>query len=154
MTESAAEAEDRHVSAFFILSDGRAWSRANWAYDSVLDAIAAILTRDESGRALASWLLEQRCQVQGPGVGTVDMRELTDENQRRIVLAVPQALEMARTRGPTHWHDPSFFPQWLGSFEVLVQMLESVQRGEPPEALNPHLRGVVPPSGTRSGPGW
>ncbi len=146
--------EYRLMSAFFVLTDGRAWSKANWAYDAVLDAIADALPNDGAGQLLAEWLLEQRCRVQGPGVGTVDLRELTDENRRRIVEAIPRALEMARKKGPRDWHDPSFFPQWLSAFELLVQMIESAERGDPPEALNPDMRGPIPPTGERRGPGW
>lgn len=128
--------------------------RANWTYDAALDAIAEALHNDEDGRALATWLLEQRCQVQGPGVGTVDLRELTNDNRRRIVEAMPRALEMVRQRGPRHWHDPSLFPQWLSSFELLVRMIASVERGESPETLNPGMSELIPPTGMRSGPGW
>jgi hypothetical protein len=42
----------------------------------------------------------------------------------------------------------------VAGFIVLADMVASVERGQPPEALNPHMRDVIPPTGERSGPGW
>jgi hypothetical protein len=142
------------MTTFFTLNDGRSWLHQNWAYDAVLESIADVLDEDAGGRELAAWLRDQRCLVQGPGVGSVDLRELTVENQRRIVGAVPRALEMARAKGPKGWHDPSYFPAWLSSFELLARMVEAVERGEPPGEPMHGVRGLLPPTGLRSGPGW
>ncbi len=33
-------------------------------------------------------------------------------------------------------------------------MIDRSLAGEPPEAFNPHMRGLIPPTGRRLGPGW
>lgn len=142
------------MSGFLVLADGRAWSLANWAFDAALQEIADALPDDPCAAPLATWLRDQRSDVVGRGMSYIDLRELTDNNRRRIIDAIPRAVDQARTRGGAHWHDPSFFPAWLSQLEVLVRLVQSVERGEPPEAFNPHMRELIPPNGNRSGPGW
>jgi len=138
------------MGGFLILDDGRAWAPASWAFDAGLEQIAEVLT-DE---VLRAWLLEQRCSEQGPGMGRIDVRELTPHNRELLLAAIPVAIERARAKDGSDWNDPSWYPQWLDRFELLGRMVESVARGEPPETLNPQMRSVIPPTGERSGPGW
>ena len=116
-----------------VLDDGRVWGHQNWAFDSAIEAIAAVIGRDPSGHELSAWLLEQRCAIQGPGIGYIDTRELTPDNRARFRAAIPVAFAEVRARGGAHWHDPSSFLAWVDSFERLLQMVESIARGEPPE---------------------
>lgn len=142
------------MSGFLVLADGRAWSLATWAFDAALREIADALPDDPGAAPLATWLRDQQSDVVGLGMSYVDMRELTDDNRRRLIDAIPRAVDRARTHGGAHWHKPSFFPEWLTELEVLVRMVQAVERGDPPEALNPHMRELIPPTGNRSGPGW
>jgi hypothetical protein len=57
-------------------------------------------------------------------------------------------------KGAKGWHDPSFFPGWLRGIRSLVRMRESIERGEPPMALNPGMRVPIDPPDRIRGPGW
>ena len=142
------------MAGFIVLPDGRAYAASNWGYDRVIGCIAQVVAEQDQGRALSEWLLEQRSMVRGSGLGSVDVRELTPSNRSLVLDAVWQAFERAAARGPAEWCEPSFFPSWLERFRDLVGMLESIDRGEPPQAFNPHMNDVIPPSGRRAGPGW
>jgi hypothetical protein len=141
------------MGAFIILEDGRGWIGANWAYDAIIQSIADELAQTNEGRALASWLLEQRCEVLGPGLGRVDVRELSTDSRCRFRDACRRSLDRIRARGPVGWSDPSFFPAWLVRFQHLIDMWASIDRGEPAGALN-DLKGTIDPTGERHGPGW
>jgi hypothetical protein len=69
------------MGGFIILEDGRAYTANNWSYDAVVERIARALPETDAGRALSDWPMDQRCVVQGPGLGSVDFRELTPGNQ-------------------------------------------------------------------------
>lgn len=142
------------MGGFIVLEDGRAYAANNWSYDAVVERIARSLPGTTDGRALSDWLMDQRCAVQGAGLGSVDCRELSPGDQRLFLEAVERAVVTAEEEGPGGWCDPSFFPGWLERFHDLIKMIESMRRGDPPEAFNPHMRGVIPPSGERAGPGW
>jgi hypothetical protein len=142
------------VAGFIILQDGRAYAAASWAYDAVVERIADALPPSAAGQALAVWLREQTCLVRGPGMGRVDLRELTVENQRLFGRAAQRAFTRALLGGPAGWGDPSFYPGWMRRFRDLTRMMRCVRRREPPEAFNPHMRGLIPPTGERAGPGW
>lgn len=138
-----------------VLDDGRVWGHQNWAFDSVIEAIAAVIGRDPAGQELSAWLLDQRCAVQGPGIGHVDTRELSPDSRARFCAAIPSAFAEARGRGGAAWHDPAAFPRWLDAFDQLVKMVESIARGELPEALtSADWTCPMPPTDKRCGPGW
>jgi hypothetical protein len=133
------------MSTLFILADGRIWGTSNGSYDYLLELIAEVLSPDGRDRDLADWLLAQRCEVQGPGVGHVDLRELAPRARERITAAIPNAVAIARRRKHT--------PILMESLELMLRMVESFERGEPPERLtSPHWR--LHPPGERRGPGW
>jgi hypothetical protein len=138
------------VSTFIDLDDGRTWRAANWAYDAVVEAIADELNGTDSERELAAWLRSQTCAERGPGLGAVDVRELSPPCRLAFRQAARRAVERAARSGGTGWHDPSFFPGWLDRFRELLRMWEAIDRGEP-------VRGAAecaPPTGRRVGPGW
>jgi hypothetical protein len=110
--------------------------------------------QDIEGQPLATWLLDQQCSEQGPGIGYLDLREVTPENQRRIIDGLHLALRQARSEGPLGWSDPSAFDAWLSSFDFLLRLVDSVERGEAPDAVSdPNVRLLMPPTGERRGPG-
>jgi hypothetical protein len=142
------------MAGFIVLEDGRAYAANNWSYDAVVERIAWALPETAHGRALSDWLMDQRCVVKGAGLGSIDLRELTCDNQRLFIEAAQKAVVTAEEEGPEGWCDPQFYPGWLERFQDLIKIVESIRRGEPPAFLNPHMRDVIPPAGARAGPGW
>lgn len=140
------------MSGFIVLEDGRAYVGAKWAYDAVIRRIADALMETDEGRALSNWLRDE--QVLVGGIGSVDLRELTPQNRRLFEAAARQAFASAARKGPEGWHRPDFYPGWIERFGHLIEMMNSVRRGEPPTAYNPHMIDVIPPTGERIGPGW
>ena len=141
------------MSTLITLPDGRSWWAANWAYDAVIRRIADQLERLPYEGELASWLRRQTCEEMGPGIGYVDVRELTPRNQLLFRQAAQQAFRHAILEGAVGWHDPSFFAGWLQGFRRLLRMWKAVDRGEPPGMLGDSPERLEP-SGLRSGPGW
>jgi len=137
------------MATFFVLEDGRIWGASNGVFDHALEMIAAVLEPDEAGRLLADWLLGQRCEVMGPGVGYLDLRELTPANAARISRAIGHAYK----RACDYRGDDRLMPLGLENFALLVRMTEAVERGEPPELLTSEAWRPFPTS-ERSGPGW
>ncbi len=141
------------MSAFIALPDGRSWWAANWAYDAVVERIADQLNGAEEELRLADWLRQQTCWVHGPGLGSVDVRELTPRNQQLFRAAAQRAFRQATLDGSVGWHDPSFFPGWLTGFRRLLRMWKAIDRGEPMGRLGDSSQ-PMEPSGLRVGPGW
>jgi hypothetical protein len=141
------------MSAFIALDDGRSWWAANWAYDSVIEKIANQLHTTEAERALASWLREQTCIVNGPGLGSVDVRELTAANRQMFRLAAQRAFCLAVRAGSAGWHDPSYFPGWIAGFRRLLRMWKAIDRGEPP-GKHDDSHACMKLTGKQVGPGW
>ncbi|MCI0661810.1 MAG: hypothetical protein L0220_12115 [Acidobacteria bacterium] len=142
------------MAGFIVLNDGRAWAGANWAYDSAIRTISQALPTTQEGQDLADWLLQQTCEVKGMGLGSVDLRELTTQNQTLFIQAVRQAVINLKTQDGNDWYDPTAFQSWREYFEVLPLLIESIERGEPPSMFNPHMNDLIPPTGNKSGPGW
>lgn len=149
------------MSGFIVIEDGRAYARANWAYDVTVDAIAAALPDTELGITFRRWLLDQRCfdretgdPICGSGLGSVDVRELSPVCREMFWSAVYDAYARCKAEGPVGWHDPQGFDGWINAFHTLIQLHESFVRGEPPESLNPHMNDVIPPTNATAGPGW
>ena len=86
------------MAGFIVLPDGRAYAASERAYDRVIECIAEVIIEREEGRALSKWLLEQRSLVQGSGLGSVDVRQLTLSNGALFLDAVKPALERATVR--------------------------------------------------------
>jgi hypothetical protein len=109
------------------------------------------MLRVAAGRAELARLVAVRAHG---GIGSVDVRELSEASRSRFLSALHPALSESRAQGPSGWCDPSAFPRWMEHFELLLRMQASVERGEPPEALNPNSSGPMPPTGERKGPDW
>jgi hypothetical protein len=134
------------MSGFVVLPDGRAWVASNDGFDSLLTVIAAHIQAHTRDAALAEWLLSQRSLVLGPGMGALDIRELHPQYQHMVLAA----LETVST-APVGAHD---LAPWETHVTLLAAMLHSYRVGEPPAALNPMMKDVLPSTGQRSGPGW
>ena len=141
---------------FIILEDGRAWSAASWAYDAAIRYIAEAVRERNTPEAieLAAWLLLQTNEEKGTGMGSVDLRELTTANRALFRTAAHDAFARLKLHPPNDWGDPTFFPPWLERFQVLLRLFRSVDRREDPKSFNPHMRGLIDPTGEKAGPGW
>lgn len=134
------------MSGFITLGDGRTWTASNGAFDAVVTAIAGYLHAQRNTPVFADWLLTQRAAILGPGMGDIDVRELTPLNQRTLYDAIEVVCGGVSLPGELNG--------WPDRVRLLAAMVRSYRAGEPPEALNPHMRSVFPPTGLRSGPGW
>jgi hypothetical protein len=130
------------------LQDGRILGTSNWAFDALLECAAKELERrKDTVDGLPEWLLDQRCIVRGPGIGYLDLRELSPRASSQFKSACISAYD-AEVRLDS---SPGL---WLDLFSLLINMWVSMERGEPPEALtDPHWL-IHPWSGKRRGPGW
>jgi len=144
------------MGGFIIIDDGRAVAPNNWGYDRMVEEIANSLPPTLEGSALEEWLLDQRVAIRG--IGSVDVRELTQENQQMFWEAVSDAIDLCEREGPSSKSDPGWdpviFASWMEAFRTLWKLRESYLRGEPPESFNPYMTATIPPTGNTSGPGW
>src|SRR5688572_7160386 len=108
------------MSAYIALPDGRSWWAANWAYDAVIRRVADELDRMPAGGELAAWLRGQTCDELGPGLGFVDVRELSPPDRALFREAARRAFRRAILEGAANWHDPTFYPGWLNGFRRLL----------------------------------
>jgi hypothetical protein len=141
------------MGGFIILDDGRACAPSSSSYDFIVSAAIDELVGTDEERRLGQWLKGQLCEVLGMGMGCVDVRELTPLNRRLFREACERAFVKQEKSGPVGWKDPSFFPGWLDRFRKLIQMWQSLDRGESPDAVT-DLNSPIPPTGRKSGPGW
>jgi len=138
----SARSRDYHdrVSTFLVLSDGRAWITSNGIYDTLIESIVEGLVAENGPGPLAAWLLEQRCLVQGPGVGYLDLRELAPPGRQEVERALRPALARL-AQSPNQ--------MVATSVAVLEAMLTR------PDAVDPNVRGGrLPATDCRKGPGW
>lgn len=140
------------VAGFIVLEDGRAYAAANWATDAMLRAIG----REIRDAVLREWLLSQQSVFVGMGMTSVDLREIAPQFRPVLRSAIREAHARVRCEGEfeelkagSQWRDG-----WLKRFDDLAEMLRRCEVGEPPQAFNPHMRDLLPPTGNRAGPGW
>ena len=129
------------------LEDGRILGTSNGVFDALLECVARELAgRTDAVDGLREWLLDQRCEVRGPGIGYLDLRELSPRASSQFESACISAYDAMRLES-----SPVL---WLDQLSLLINMWASMERGEPPEALtSPHWL-IAPPNGDRRGPGW
>jgi hypothetical protein len=135
------------MSTHMTLEDGRVLGVSNGVFDAILECTAKELERRTDPVAgLREWLLDQRCEIQGPGVGYLDLRELSPTASSQFKSACMSAYDaMRRETSPV---------PWLDQFALLINMWISIEKGEPAETLtSPHWR-IAPCRGERRGPGW
>jgi hypothetical protein len=130
------------------LEDGRILGTSNWAVDALLECAPKQLeNRSDTVDGLPEWLLDQRCVVQGPGIGYLDLRKLSPRASSQFTVSLlASAYDAMRLDS-----DPV---PWLDLFSLLINMRVAMERGEPAEALTePHWL-IHPWNGKRRGPGW
>ena len=140
------------MAGFIHLEDGRGWAASNAGYDAVIDALVNALPAESS--EFAQWLGQRTSAVRGTGLGYVDLRELSPVCRSLFRLAVSQALRSIDKAPGSIAADQEWYASWLERFHMLSRMLESVDRMEDPQTLNPYMTGLVPWNGEKSGPGW
>ena len=141
------------MGCFIITDDGRAVALNNRGHDWLIEEIANSLPTTAEGTEFKNWLLDRRVSV--TGVGHVDVRELTQLNQRLFWDAVGDTIRRLKLEGPGSLYEPDFFESGVVKpFRILVKLHKSYLRGEPPESFNPYMRAAIPPTGEKDGPGW
>ncbi|MDR2988776.1 MAG: hypothetical protein LBV34_28465 [Nocardiopsaceae bacterium] len=140
------------MAGFIVLEDGRAYAAANWATDAALRAISPEI----ADATLREWLLAQQSTVVGMGTTSVDLREVAPQFRPALRAAIRSA--QARLLRDGSFEDLRAGDEWweglLRRFNDLVEMVRRCEAAEPLQAFNPHMRGFLPPTGKRSGPGW
>lgn len=129
------------------LEDGRVLGTSNGRFDALLERVAKELeSRIDAVDGLGEWLLDQRCEVRGPGVGYLDLRELAPRASSQFKSACISAYDVLKLQ-----RSPVF---WLDELSLLIDMWILIEKGEPPDTLtSPHWL-IAPWSGDRRGPGW
>jgi len=129
------------------LEDGRIFGTSNGVFDAILECAAKELeSHPDAVDGFREWLLDQRCEVRGPGVGYLDLRELAARASAQFKSACISAYPKMR--------HASSRVLWVDQFSLLINMWTSIEKGEPPEALtSPHWL-ITPWNGDRRGPGW
>jgi hypothetical protein len=129
------------------LEDGRVLGTSNGRFDALLERVVKELeSRTDAVDGLREWLLDQRCEVRGPGVGYLDLRELSPRASSQFKSACISAYDAMRLE--------SCPVLWLDQLSLSIDMWISIEKGEPPEALtSPHWL-IAPFSGDHRGPGW
>jgi hypothetical protein len=103
------------MTTLIVLEDGRILGTSNWAFDAILECAAKQLeSRSDTVDGLPEWLLDQRCVVQGPGIGYLDLRELPPRASSQFKSACISAYDAMR-------HDSSPV-LWLDLFSLLINM--------------------------------
>jgi len=86
------------------------------------------------------------------GHRVIDLRELTPESRRLFRLAVQRAA--AHVGYPCAGDGVAVAtPGWIQRLRRLARMIQSIDRGESPDALS-DVPAPIAPSGLRRGPGW
>ena len=135
------------MSTHIVLEDGRVLPVKDGGFDMILEHAAEQLQKRGDSSGFGEWLLEQRCEVQGVGVGYLDVREL-------VPVAAAQ-FRQACTSAHTHLLNSPSELGWFSSLELLMRMWQSIDAGEPPEALTSPYHSVVKSAPERRrGPGW
>src|SRR6266446_10320091 len=89
------------------LEDGRILGTSNGVFDALLERAAKELeSRTDAVDGLREWLLDQRCEVRGPGVGYLDLRELSPRASSQFKSACISAYDAMRLESsPALWLD-------------------------------------------------
>jgi hypothetical protein len=99
---------------------------------------------------LAKWLLDESGTVQV--YMNVDVRRLAPATKEIFLAAIGDAYAVQKRIEPQQ--PDEYWQSWIGRFSDLVRMIDCVRRGDPPDVFNPHMNGLIPPTGERNGPGW
>ena len=144
----------KKMSTHITLEDGRTLVLSNGQFDLIIEAVAQALESGlETVPHLASWLLEQRCIILGPGIGYLDLREMSPVAKRNFRNMCHHIHSAGADSAPSVKDESADLLAPL--IDELVEMWASLDRGEAPEArTSPYWR-VSPPLFYRKvGPGW
>ena len=135
------------MSTYIALEDGRILGASNGLFDAILECAARQLeSRCDAVDGFRDWLLDQRCEVQGPGIGHLDLRDLSPRARSQFRAACMAAYDVMKAEEPP--------VRWLDQLGLLIRMWASIDKGEPPEALTCSHWRIFPHDGDRRGPGW
>ncbi len=140
------------MSCLIILDDGRACAPSAWTFTAMMSAIADQFEPTEEAQQLADWLQRQASEMQRAGRGRLDLRELTPENRGMFRDAVMRLAVRYNYHGAADGAGVAF-PGWVRRLRRLVKMMQSIERGESPDAIS-DVSAPVAPTGLRRGPGW
>jgi hypothetical protein len=150
------------ASGFIVLHDGRCFAPQFAGYDAVIQGVVNELTETDEDKALAAWLsglLPGTCDIDihyswirkadNTEVSRhLDLRELTEANQRRFYDAARRACERLQSTETSQLHK-----DFIGCLQKLVQMIDRAEKGEQPLSMSDWTV-FKPPTGNQSGPGW
>ncbi|MGQ0629938.1 MAG: hypothetical protein ACT4P1_02775 [Sporichthyaceae bacterium] len=89
------------------------------------------------------------------GMTCVDLRELAPQHRPAVRSAVRAAYERAKRDGFERLNEANdHTAAWLQLFAEFAEMVRRYEAGEAPDKYHPGMRGLIPPSGRRVGPGW
>jgi hypothetical protein len=140
------------MGGFIVCEDGRALAPSTGAWGLVLQKIAQSLRFELNEPVFADWLC--RLSDAPAGMAKLDLRELTPASRDRFHSAARRAVLAVRAGGSQDWPTAESFDSFMKLFELLPLMKESIDRGEPPMALNPQMSAPLEPRGRICGPGW
>jgi hypothetical protein len=145
------------MSSHIILQDGRGWSATGTLFNAVLARIAFELGKTEGGRPLGGWLSE--LQIDLLGTYGLDLRDLTEENQKAFCSAVRAALKSSTGSGSSYWNsaywnEPEPFQKAMDKVKHLEQMISAVERREPPDPVLNDFTEIIEWRPDKKGPGW
>jgi hypothetical protein len=106
----------------------------------------------EAGHSeLSAWLTDELSSVQL--FSNLDVRDLTQGNQRAFLAAIVPAYTRTVARGPEGWRDPAYWEGYIKLFSSLAEQVELLDQGRSP-ANWPNLSSIGPHDGHHDGPGW
>ncbi len=117
------------MSTTITIEDGSILGLSNGGFDWIMELAAAALGPEHA--AMSAWLLDQRCDVRGPGVGYLDLQELSPSVCAAFRAACKLAAEDA---------DPRIAP----FLEQLLAMWRAADAGEPAEKHTSPNHGMRP----------
>jgi len=108
------------------IQDDVTWMPASWAFDEILDRIAAELIASEP--SLATALREAMSDHGGYG----DLRELSDEQFHPLLAAARLSFSTVVWAGPQRYGEPEYYQGFMAAFAELKALLRADPRsGEP-----------------------
>src|SRR5262245_64161579 len=103
------------MTTYITLEDGRILGTSNGVFDALLECAAKELERrTDVVDGLREWLLHQRCEVKGPGVGYLDLRELSPRASSQFKSACISAYDSMRLESSS--------VLWLDQLSLLINM--------------------------------
>jgi uncharacterized protein (UPF0332 family) len=113
------------MSGSIIFSDQVAWFKARWAYRATLAGICEVLADEKDGARLLSELSDETGNA--VAAQNIEVASWTEAERKVFYSAVHKACALLRSKGPSEWNDPSFFPGFLTALDELEAKTTSVE---------------------------